>query len=732
MESNAVSAILARALDLHARGDLEAAASAYEVALTAQPDNARLVTQLGLLRLQQGRYDDSEGLLRHAASLDSAAPEPRAWLGELFRRQNRVDEAIDSFHQSLRLRRDYAPAWFNLGLAYTDAKRLPEAQRALLDFLRLRPMDKRVRRELGVVAFERRQFDEALHWFTEQMRIDPTDMVSRCDLAAVHLRMRKWREALQVLSGLEQVASNHSRLSLLFGQALYGQGRTEEAASHLATAASLDPMNVDAVFDLALANDRMANLESAIRGYEAASRLAPSRADYIAALATAELNLGELQAAISHYRAAVELNPKSPELHSALLMAMHYIEPDHGELLNEHRRWATRHAAAPPLPSSAFENSLEANRRLRIGYLSPRFGRGPLAHFFLPVLRAHDSQCVEVYCYMVSTERDAITDEMAGLCQVWRDVAGSTDADLVETVRRDRIDILVDLAGHCPGNRLGVFAKRAAPIQISWLDYDDTTGVPAMDYYLSDHLLTPPSGHQMFTETVLYPALVRAPHVHTSPLPQPGGLPARSLGYVTFGCINRISKLGPGVISTWAALLNRLPQSRLLLQATAFASSEPKTVISQRFASQGVDPSRLVLLPFSDEATMLRTYQRLDIALDPFPYNGCNTTCDALSMGVPVVSLEGTTLSGRHGAALLTTCGLHDWITHSTSEYVNRAYAAATDLEALAELRQSLPSRFLDSPICDGAGFTKKLERLYAELWTRWSEARRSGDRSEA
>lgn len=715
---------LQRALELHSRGDFDAAAAHYEAILKVSPNDIRLITQLGVLRLQQGHLGDASGWLDRALELGPLTPEPNAWKGELLRRQGECTQAIPHFHRALRARRDYAPAWFNLGLAYRDADRPDEARRAWLDFLRLRPNDRRVRRELGLLAFDRREYPEALQWFREQLALEPGELTAACDVASTHLRMRNWDAAYELMKASVTPSQSSARASLLLGQALFGQGRIAESVVHLAEAHAADADNVDAAFDLGLAHDRLANLQSAIRCFKAAMTLAPDRANIVAALAVAELNLGNLEESISHHRKAVELDRSSPSLHSALLMAMHYVRIDPKEMLLEHQEWAKRHASFEALTPSDFLNAPDPDRKLRIGFLSPRFANGPLAHFFLPVLRALDRTRFSAFCYMVSDAHDSATGAMRALCDAWRDVHALSDVDLTEAIRNDQVDVLFDMAGHTPGNRLAVFARRAAPIQISWLDYDDTTGVPAMDYYLSDPYLTPPSGSQLFTETVIRPASVRAPHAHMIPVPPPGPLPLLSRGYVTFGCINRISKIGPEVVATWSAILRATPGARLLLQAAAFSSIEPADTLRERFASHGISRDRLDLRPFSDESAMLRVYQEIDVALDPFPYNGCNTTCDALSMGVPVVTLEGTSLCGRHGTAILAACRLREWIAQTNEAYIERACRAVADKEHLSKLRATLPDRFRQSLLCDNRGFVNRFEATIVQLWSSWCRSR--------
>lgn len=312
-----LTSTLSHAAELHRRGELDRAADAYEAVLAAIPLNVRLMTQLGIVRMQQGRLPEAASLFSQAAVADPTAPEPPAWHGELLRREGRFDDARASLQRAVDLGPGYAPAWFNLGLANAQSSRAEEAKNAWLRFLELRPADPRVRRELGVLAFDRRDFAEALDWFQQQLALDPDDEGSRCDVASTHLRLREWQAALSVLTSADPDADS-ARVALLRGQALFGLGRFNEALPTIARAHALDPASPDAAFELGLVHDRLANLESAIRAYRSAITLAPNRASIMAALAIAELNLGDVEEAINHHRQAVDLDPTSAQLHSAL------------------------------------------------------------------------------------------------------------------------------------------------------------------------------------------------------------------------------------------------------------------------------------------------------------------------------------------------------------------------------------------------------------------------------
>ncbi len=646
----------ADALRWHAEGDRAAAGHAYEFLLAREPDNAAVLTKLGLLRMQNRQFADALTLLRRALAIDGALSEANLWLGETLRQQGAVEPAIAAFERALAAAPDLAPALFNLGLAERERRGHAAAKAAWLRFVALRPGDARVHGELGRLASERGDDAEAAEWFVRQHQRAPDDV-----------------------------------------QACIGAG---------------------------LALERLARLDEAILWLTRAAALAPLRADIRNALGVAHFNLANHEEALAHYRAAIAQAPDFVEAHSNLLMALHYLEPaDPAQLFAEHVAWARRlqdHALAGVGPRGRYANTRDPDRPLRIGYVSPRFCGGPLARFFLPLLEAHDRESFHVVCYATSAVGDAATEAMRQCASAWRDASLHSADALAALVRADAIDILVDLAGHCPGNSLETFARRAAPVQMTWMDYVDTTGVPAMDYLVSDPLHSPVAGAQRFTERVLRLPDTRLVYRPPNPLPALVPPPSLARGHVTFGCFNRLSKFGGGVVRTWAAILTRVPQARLVLKSTALASDATRNLVRRRFERHGVDPAVLDLRPFSGEFDMLLQYGDVDIALDPFPYNGCTTTCDALAMGVPVVTLEGAVMPGRHGVALLANCGLEEWVARSHEAYVDLACAAALDSGRLARLRRELRGRFLASPLTDAPRFARAFERLYRQAWSAW------------
>lgn len=712
---------LAAALRLHARGELELASAAYESLLASRPESGRLLTQLGLLRMQQKRLPDAALLLERAIAASPQAAEAHAWHGEVLRRQGATQAAIAELQLALDLQPTFAAALFNLGLALSDREDYAAARTAWLRFLDLRPDDARIRSELGRLAYSQRDYAGAATWFAQQLARFPADADAGCDLATTLLAQNAFAQASRLLAPMAQRSPRSLRAETLLGQALLGEGRRGDALDTLLRATTLDPTNAEATYQAGRAFDQMARLDEAIEWFARAAALGPNRADIRNALAVAYLNFGDHARAVQHLREAIAIKPEFREAHSNLLIALHYIDAvDPEQLFAEHLRWAERHARSEPGARDAFANTREVGRRLRIGYVSPRFCTGPLTRFFLPLLEAHDRSRFHLTCYAVSREHDGATDLMRSRVDMWCDGSGLDDDALAQRVREDRVDILVDLVGHCPGNRLGVFARRAAPIQVTWLDYVDTTGLSTMDYLLTDGRHTPDDGSQHFTETVIRLPGTRLCYRPPDLIPPLATVPRVRRGYVTFGCFNRLSKLGEPVLRTWAQIMARVPTSRLVLKSTAFAAASTRAAVAARFSRYGVEPTRLELRPYSGELQMMAEYNDIDIALDPFPYNGCTTTCDALSMGVPVVALAGTTLSGRQGVALLGACALQAWIARSPREYVDIACNAAAADGELEKLRVELRPRFLASAVCDRSRFARDIEDAYAAMWTRW------------
>ena len=420
--------------------------------------------------------------------------------------------------------------------------------------------------------------------------------------------------------------------------------------------------------------------------------------------------------AAAYYRRALDINPDLAEMHSNLLCALNYCSNVDGwTIRQEHDRWNRQQAAPLAQFIQPHTNDRSPNRKLRIGYVSPDFRWHPVGRFILPLLEAHDRGAFEVFCYASQNVDDALTAACRAQASVWRAVATSTDEQLAQQIRQDRIDILVDLTMHMGNNRLMVFARKPAPVQVTYLAYCSTTGLATMDYRLTD----PYFGSAGADQRVYSEKSVCLPDTYwcyrqVDEAPDAGSVPALASGHVTFGSMNNFCKVTPPTLTAWSVLLQRMPTARLLFHA--HAGSHRKRVLDV-FSHQGILADRVTFVDYLPSVEYFRIHQRIDICLDPFPYAGGTTTCDALWMGVPVVSLAGQTAVGRGGLSILSNLGLADLVANSPEQYIDIAVKLAGDVPRLQELRGTLRERMRQSPLMDAPRFARHVEAAYREMW---------------
>ncbi|MGO8751908.1 MAG: tetratricopeptide repeat protein [Thermoguttaceae bacterium] len=432
---------------------------------------------------------------------------------------------------------------------------------------------------------------------------------------------------------------------------------------------------------------------------------------------------GKPDEALACYCRALELEPDSAEVHSNLVYTQVFCPGyDAQALYKEHCRWNQQHAEPFREFIQPHPNNGSPHRRLRIGYLSPNFGSHPVGRFLLPLLESHDHGRFEIFCYASVNSPDTVTDRCRTQADVWRDVLRLSDEQVAHTIRQDQIDILVDLTMHMANNRLLVFARKPAPVQVTYLAYCGTTGLSTMDYRLTDPYLDPPGqDERAYSERSIrlpetywcYRPLIQTPPVNT--------LPALEAGHITFGSLNNFCKVSSPALAAWSRLLQAVSGSRLLLHAREGSHCDR---VRGFLTEQGISAERLVFVDFQPAAEYFDVYQRIDVALDPFPYGGGTTTCDALWMGVPLISLSGQTAVGRGGVSILSNLGLPELIASSPDQYVTIAVELAQDLSRLSELRATLRDRMQASPLMNAPRFARNVEAAYRTMWQRWCAAK--------
>ncbi len=474
---------------------------------------------------------------------------------------------------------------------------------------------------------------------------------------------------------------------------------------------------------------KQGRLKEAVACYEHALSLNPKNAIVHNNLANLLKNKGEIEQALGHYRRACELDPGFPIAASNLIFAMNYDgRTDGASLFDAHKAWAARWADPLTPEEQPHANDPSPDRRLRVGYLSPDFWAHSVAYFMAPLLEHHDREQVELFCYANARNADAMTERLQGVADHWREIRPLTDDQVAGMARTDGIDILVDLAGHTAGNRLAVFARKPAPVQVAYLGYPATTGMRAMDYRLTDGFADPEGiADAWHTEELV--RLPRGFHCFSAPVdcPAPDALPARGVGHVTFGSFNNLGKVGDETIALWAAVLVAVPDAGFIVKSQALADPGTRSDLGARFEARGVDPARLEMhgrIP--GQSAHLELYNRVDIGLDTFPYNGATTSCEALWMGVPMVSRAGAIHAARVGLSLLSNLDLAELVAESAEEFVAIASGLAGDLDRLERLRSGMRERMTAAPITDGAGLARAIEEACRVMWRRWCDVRSS------
>jgi predicted O-linked N-acetylglucosamine transferase (SPINDLY family) len=517
-----------------------------------------------------------------------------------------------------------------------------------------------------------------------------------------------FREALAVEPDSELVMTNLAGV-------LQARGGHEEAARLALRACAIAPDRSEPLVVLGDALHSLGHLVEAEASYRQAIALAPD-------CMLAHYNLGHVlndqwraAEAMAEFRRAIELDPGYQPARHALLFNLLY-DPAQSEesIFAEHRRWGEAFAAIGQDRRTLGQR--HAARRIRVGYVSPDFRLHSCLYFLRPLFAAHDRSVVEVFAYSVTRRPDSGTAWFRANAEHWRDVGGLDDAAIAGLVHDDGIDILVDLAGHTRDQPLGVFALRPAPIQVAWLGYPATTGLPQIGYRLTDALADPPgAADRCHTETLL--RLPGSFLCYAPPDDAPGVAPAPRGPGATFGSFNNIAKITPEVIRTWAEILRRAPGSRLVIKSRILAHEVTRARFAACFADAGIEPSRLELrawLPAA--ASPLAAYHDIDVALDTFPYNGVTTTFEALWMGVPVITLAGSRHAGRVGVSILSHLGHRDWVAEDRESYVTSALRLAADRQRLATLRSGLRAELVRSGLTDGRAFARGVEATYREL----------------
>jgi predicted O-linked N-acetylglucosamine transferase (SPINDLY family) len=610
------------------------------------------------------------------------------------------------------------------------AGQLAEAEAAYWAFLERNPSDKAALYGLAVTVRKTGRPQQAVELLKRLLQSAPQFEDGYNDLIIVLRELGRFDEAIAVAQQAVLVApaspKAHINLGIVLGDVL----RFSDAIACYREGIRLAPHLAEGHCNLGLALLKLTRLDEAAEALREAARRDPTAVQVHMNLGHTLLGLGEVEGACATYRKGMEADPRHANVHANLLLAMHYLpEIDAQKTGKEHRKWAERHAESLRDEWMPFINDRNPERPLRIGYVSSDFRRHSVWYFFIPLLERRNRRMFTTFCYFNFPMSDDLTERVRTSCDGWREVVGMRDEELARLIRFDEIDILLDLSGHTSGNRLRTFARKPSPIQVTYLGYPNTTGMTAMDYRLTDGLVDPPGKTELLHTEKLwrlptcawcYQPVERAPEIKP-----------RSDGPIVFGCFNAQMKMNRKDIAAWAEILRRVPDSRLLLKSAGAGQASARRKIFAQLEAEGISPEKVETVGMvAEPIEHLRTYHRVDIALDTFPYGGTTTTCEAMWMGVPVVTLAGETHVSRVGVSLLTNVGLSELVARDAEEYVAIAVGLANDGERLAKLRSELRGRMTLSSLMDGKRFTGEFEDACRLMWRRWCAEQRPGTAS--
>jgi protein O-GlcNAc transferase len=678
--------------------DLQGAEVIYKEILKVQPDNYSVYNNLGHVLREKGELSEAIFCYRKAVEINPDIPMGYNNLANALQEKGQVDEAVKYYQKALDLKPDFDMARNNLAVAYCS---------------------------IGNIQRGKGRSEEALNSYEEALRANPKFAEAYYCIADIFLMQNLFAEAVTFFEKALQLSSPNAELYKNIGYLFHQKGKFKEAATFYQKAIEINPDTYDAYNNLGSIFRYTGQLEEALAYYQKAIEINPEFTEVYLNLGNVSQDRGQIDEAEKYYRKALRIKPDFVMCYSNLLFALNYdSRHDLETIFKEHLAFAEKYAGPLYPKTYLYTNDPSPNRRIKIAYLSPDFRKHPVAYFLEPVLATHNHLDFEVFCYMNGADQDENTERMRKYADQWRNISAVSSEKVAELIKNDGIDILIDLAGHTANNRILLFAGKPAPIQVSWIGYLTTTGLSTMDYKIGDIYTDPPG----MTEKFHTEELVRLPHSFLCYLPDRdapdiSGLPALTAGYITFGSLNKLAKVSQEVISVWSEILKAIPNSKLVMKDFTFIDRMTCQQTIDKFIQRGVAAEQITFQSWDPSPKHLETYNMIDIGLDTFPFNGAATTCEAMWMGVPVVTLAGNAYHSRSGKSLLSNVGLKELVAETHDEYIEIAVKLANDIDKLQSLRERLRDMMKQSPLMNAKQFTHDLEDCYRRMWQTWCKS---------
>jgi protein O-GlcNAc transferase len=702
------------------QGNMDAAAASFRKALKINPKFAEAHGGLGRVLQSKGLGNEAMLSLRQALKINPNLADAHNNMGLLLQTNGQFEDASACFRRAVKIKPDFAEAYSNLGTVLHIQGQLDAAVASLHKAIEVSPNSADVHYNLGVILMTCEQFDAALTSFRRALELKPDYVDASNNLGVILKKQGQTDAAIASFRQTLEIKPDHAEAHFNLAIMLQGLCQHKAALASIRRALEIKPDYADAHTSMGIMLMSQGNIEAAMASYRLALEIKPDQYQAHDNMGNALMHQGLLDAAQASFRRAIQIKPDSCEAYSNLLFCLTRNEQvDARTLLAEHLHFSEQFEASHRAGWPQHNNSRDPERCLQVGFVSGDLFDHPVASYIEHVL-AHLAGHVRLslHAYYNNIIDDHVTQRLRGYFAHWHVIAELPDAALADKIGTDGIDILIDLSGHTAKNRLLTFARKPAPVQASWIGYPGTTGLYAMDYYLADRFLLPQGEFDdQFTEKIVrLPA--NAPFLPAVGAPPVNTLPALINGYVTFGSFNHLSKLSRSVIALWSQLLRALPDSKMVLGAMP-KEGEYDALIGW-FAQEGIALERLSFYARSDINTYLNLHHQVDICLDSFPYNGGTTTLHALWMGVPTLTLAGSTMPGRVGTAVLGHVDLETFIAHAAADFLAKGLAWVENLAELSNIRAGLRERFANSAVGQPALIAAGLESALRIMWQHW------------
>ena len=711
-----------QAVALQRGGRLDDADALCNRILSADPDHADTLNLAGVVAAQTGRPDKAAEMIRRAIALDGAVVSYHSNLGGVLMQQGRLGDAVACYERALAIEPDSPDVLSNLGNALRELGRPSEALGYYEKALTLTPRAPGILYNLGNALRDLGKLEEAADRYREALAARPAFPQALSNLGSVLQYLGRAAEAEGHLTQALVFNPRSAELLLNLGNALKDQSKLGEAMRRYEQALAFRPNYPEALYNLGLVFQDQSLFGEAIARYQCALALQPDYPQALMALGSAFQEQGRLDEAQACYERAAALDSHCGALQNLAFLQLYRPAAGLAGIAAMSRRW--NDAVAAPVKAGRLAHAqppASAAARPRIGFVSGDFCAHTAGLLTVPGIEGLSARGWDISCYSNSRLADDMTERFQRAATRWRPIAGVSDDALVEQIRGDGIDMLIDLSGHTGKNRLLLFARKPTPVQIAWaVGYPATTGLDAIDYLIADRHQIPHGADPFYVEKI-----VRLPDSYIAFDPAAGeepvgDLPALASDRITFGSFNVLKKITPDVIAAWSRILVRLPAARLVMKTPALSCPVTTRLVQAAFAERGVAPDRLDLVGRTPRGEHRAWMSKADIALDPFPYTGGMTTLEALWAGLPVVTMPGETFCSRHSLGYLSVTGLRQFVAADIDAYVTLALDLASDLPCLARLRAELRQRVRSSPLCDVDRFAGHFDTALTAIWECW------------